>query len=155
MQRGPLITSLTKYYKDNYVFATFIFNAQTFFTVIQFVGHTIMAFNRFTMIWFPLKQKVIWGRRWYMVVLIGFPFLFVSWKLHEPGAFVFNENGTVSFVLTNTWTMYLHSLITPIIYFSTTLAAAVLNVLSFVKFYFYKQTSTTINVNEKNLLCKF
>lgn len=113
-----------------------------------------MAFNRFTLIWFPFKHNFIWDhRKWYTIILISFPFILICWRLHHPAAFLYLSDTNVTTTLTNMDIMALNYIILTIFYLLATFMTAILNVLSFIKFYFHK--SSNINVNEKNLLCMF
>uniref|UniRef100_A0A914QQS0 Serpentine receptor class gamma n=1 Tax=Panagrolaimus davidi TaxID=227884 RepID=A0A914QQS0_9BILA len=145
--------SLREYYKNAEFFASLAFIIISYVSAIQFLGHTILAFNRFTLIWFPLKHKQIWKHLClFILLLLGAPFIHVGIRFNEPGAFLIISDSNISVGLKNKEALTTFLLISAIIYVSTTFIAAILHILSFSKFYFHKQTSSGINVNEKNLL---
>lgn len=143
------------FFSTNEYFVSIIFSLFAYITVVMFVGNLLMAFNRFTLIWLPLKHHLIWKKQWYIFVLLFLPFLHICWRLHEPAIFAYLGDTKVTTAYKNSTVSSIHFLSSVIIFFTTTLFAAVINLLSFFKFYFYKTTSSTFSVNEKHLLCEF
>ena len=150
--RVPLLSE--DFFKnDNYIpSADLLISA--YFLVVEFIGHTLMAFNRFTLLWFPLKYERIWRRNWYTAALIILPFFHVCYRLTEHGKFAFSPGNTVAMVYTNPSMTSLIFLLSAAIFLTTTGIAAVFNVLALIKFYCYKQSTNNASMKERRLLCK-
>lgn len=126
-------------------------------TSMQFIGHLLLAFNRFTIILFPISYNKIWEKPWSIFVLITIPFLPICWRLTEPIIFKFAADGSVAAaVFVNSDVAKLSNILSSTVYFTTTFLAALLNVASFLKFILYKHGQVSqINIKEKHLLCEF
>lgn len=122
---------------------------------IQFFGRLFMAMNRFTSIWFPLKYEKVWQKHWYTVLMMLIPFLSVCWRLHEPVKYTYLPNGSALAVYAHPNLQPLIKGLSSLIYFTTTVAGAIFNGLSFAKFYYNKHKSASFPLNEQHLLCKF
>jgi hypothetical protein len=83
-------------------------------------------------------------------------FFQICWRLHEPGTFVvLPDNGSYT-SLNNPTAQALSTAWSSVVYITTTLIGALLNVLSIIKFYLQKHiASSNVNVNETRLLRKF
>lgn len=150
-----LIPFMTEFLLANPFLATWNSIVGNFTTVTQFFGHLLMALNRFTLIWVPLKHENIWNQQWYTVIILIASLLSVSRRIGESSKFVFGEDSTVSVTFIDKNVTNWNNLQSIIINFSTTFLAAILNILAFIKLLIRKQNNSVINVNEKNLLCKF
>ena len=148
--RVPQAGILTDFYKEHGFLASIFYNISSYFICTQFLGHLIMAFNRFTLLWFPFKHYFFWKRSWYIYVLIILPLLPICYRLHEPGNFIFTKENTVVVTLINANLMSLTFVISSVLYVSSTCIVAILNLLSLIKF-----PSNTHNRNERDLLRRF
>lgn len=153
LQRLTQIPSLIPIIKSSELIASIGFIAYSYVIVTIFLGHTLMAFNRFTLIWFPLKYHKIWERKWYIFVILFLPFLNNCWRFHEPAISVYLNDTVVVPMYKNPIINELFGISLGLIFLSCQLIGGILNILSFIRFHFYK--STNINVKEKHLLCKF
>lgn len=154
MQKIPLIPFISSFYQPNDIFAYILYLILTYSTFVEFVGHTLMAFNRFTLISFPTKHQRLWSRQWYIVIMFLISLLLIAWRIPEPVKFSFDTDSTVSASLINKKASSIHLTVTSVTFFVTTFFTAIFNVSTFTKFYCYKNSVSTINVNEKKLLCK-
>uniref|UniRef100_A0A914PXT9 Serpentine receptor class gamma n=1 Tax=Panagrolaimus davidi TaxID=227884 RepID=A0A914PXT9_9BILA len=111
-----------------------------------------MALNRFTIIWVPLMHERIWRRQWYILIIFILSFFQICWRLHEPGTFVvLPDNGSYT-SLKNPTAQALSVALSSVVYITTTVIAAILNVLTIIKFYLRKNiSSSNVNVNETRL----
>uniref|UniRef100_A0A914QH92 Serpentine receptor class gamma n=1 Tax=Panagrolaimus davidi TaxID=227884 RepID=A0A914QH92_9BILA len=121
-------------------------------TCVQFLGHVLLAFNRFTLLYFPIKHKNFWSRQWYTAVLIIASFLYISWKFAEPVSFLFiGTNVGIALVDKNMSNIYY--ILSTTFFLTTTLITAILNVFTFIKFCLQKKNSNAlISIKERNLL---
>lgn len=141
------------FFQSNEFFGTIMYDLFSYILFIILFGHVLMAFNRFTLIWFPLNYQKIWEKQWYFFILFILPFAYFGWRIVEPAKFVYLSEEKVNIVYSKSNVMAYYTLTASLMNLSSTFLAAIFNLLSFIKFYFYK--STTINVKEKTLLCKF
>ena len=149
-----MIPIFLEFFIDNMYLIAAALIINNYVTSMQFIGNLFLAFNRFTIIWFPTSQNKIWGRPWYTILLLTLPFLPVCWRLHEPIIFVFGANGTIAAAFVNPSVAKLSNIVQSCVFIFTTMLAAILNVLSFFKFILHKQNNASFNVKERNLLCK-
>lgn len=150
-----LIPYFMDFFKSSTFFAAFITLANPFLVTVQFFGRFLMAFNRFTSIWFPLNYQQFWKRQWYTVLLMLIPFLTICWKLHEPVRYTYLANGSLLSVYTNDSVRLFAKGFSAMIYFTITIASAIFNGLSFAKFSYNRNKSVNYRLKEQHLLCKF
>ena len=147
-----LIPLFSSFYKTNEYFVSVMMTTITYVIILIFFGHLLMAFNRFYLLWFPLFYHKIWKSQWYIILLLLIPFLNVCWRIVEPALFVYITEDIVKLTYNDKSVASLYFLMTTIAFLSTTFFAAIFNGFSVIKFCFYKKT---LNLNEKNLFCKF
>ena len=97
-----------------------------------------MAFNRFTLIWFPTKYQKLWNRQWYTVLLLLLPFLNICWRFHEPITFVYLTETSARLTYWDANISSLQYILTAIIYLGLTFLAGIFNIGVFIKFTFWR-----------------
>ena len=121
--------------------------------IVQYFGHTLLSFNRFTLLWFPLKKQ-LWTKNWYIYLLLGLPLLNFTYQFYEPTTFVFIGEYSVFPILVNSNKHVFGTMVLNVIYIITTSLAAIFNALSLYKA-FYGINAKNLKINERRLLCRF
>ena len=140
------------FFKNQEVLASVSLNLVSYFSLMQYLGHLLMYFNRFTLFWFPLKHERIWRRNWYIYALILGSLLNICYKFYEPATYTFGPDNVVGIALINQSLHELSYVLATFIYGITTFLAAVFNVLTFIKF---KSSKHSTNTTEKRLFRKY
>uniref|UniRef100_A0A914R096 Serpentine receptor class gamma n=1 Tax=Panagrolaimus davidi TaxID=227884 RepID=A0A914R096_9BILA len=90
-----------EWYLKNGWFASFIFTLSVYLDNVIYIGQSLIAFNRFTGLWFPLQNKQIWNYKWYIYLTIFLPIGFVANRFTADGYYKVTSDGTLDFGYTD------------------------------------------------------
>uniref|UniRef100_A0AC35F674 Serpentine receptor class gamma n=1 Tax=Panagrolaimus sp. PS1159 TaxID=55785 RepID=A0AC35F674_9BILA len=148
----PSFGIVPDFYKNNGWLATVWFNGSGYFVFLQFISHTLIAFNRFTLFWFPVTYAKIWSKPWYTILVLIFPIIGLSHRIFEPGVFQYSANGEVVVRLVNDYAVSATYAVSSGLYFTCTAIQAIFNILAMLKYNNYKQSNVKTKQNDMGLL---
>uniref|UniRef100_A0AC35GTL5 Serpentine receptor class gamma n=1 Tax=Panagrolaimus sp. PS1159 TaxID=55785 RepID=A0AC35GTL5_9BILA len=126
---------------------SFAYTFSVVLTIYQYLGQTLIAFNRFTCVWMPILHKKIWSTKWYIPVIIILPILSVSHRFTAAGIYGLNRDGTINvgYVDKNFETFGLN--VAAIIYGINTFISIALAILTIIKHLRLGNSTTLISTD--------
>uniref|UniRef100_A0AC35G114 Serpentine receptor class gamma n=1 Tax=Panagrolaimus sp. PS1159 TaxID=55785 RepID=A0AC35G114_9BILA len=131
-------------YKNNQWLGNAAYAGTSFYTIVQYLGQTLIAFNRFTSLWFPFYHKRIWSSKWYIYIVIFLPIIFTSYRIPAQGLYVFKEDGNVEIGFVDKEFKRQVLFVLSFMYGTNAAISAILSLLTVTKYFMMTRSMTQI-----------